>query len=191
MKERPIIFSGPMVSAILAGRKTQTRRVIKDPQDETGGQYCIEYADEKPDQLVHLHNPKCSCFCDYTCNYPCPFGQPGDRLWVRETFYCNAGEYYFRADMPDKGDREAPGWRPSIHMPRAESRITLEITAVRVERLQVIPTEDALAEGYQADITRAPVTWYRELWDSINGKRPGCSWTANPWVWVIEFKRIK
>jgi len=186
MKERPILFSGPMVRAILEGRKTQTRRVVKpqpgcDPRDDE-----------------HLDMGRC------------PYGQPGDRLWVREAWHTDERdlEYarakhedamsdspiYYRADP--ENDNAGCTWRPSIHMPRWASRITLEITRVRVERLQEISEKDAIAEG--ADPYLHPVhpgreglrhvDGFRSLWESING--PG-SWDANPWVWVIEFKRVE
>ncbi len=172
MRERPILFSAPMVRAILGGRKTQTRRVVKD-----------RYIDAV--FLVH--------FFKYLRGN-CPYGQPGDRLWVRESFCdarsAGAGCVLYRAS----GDR-ACRWKPSIHMPRSASRILLEITAVRVERLNDISEADAKAEGLMrvSDGFRGadglpwyanPVASYRSLWESINGAG---SWAANPWVWVIEF----
>lgn len=120
----------------------------------------------------------------------CPYGQPGDRLWVRETWRAWGGtvrhvDYRATTEIP----RPADGWKPSIHMRRADSRIMLEIVAVRVERLQDISEADAKAEGCQADPYDGP-TYYDHfalLWRSINGQG---SWTTNPWVWVIEFKRV-
>jgi hypothetical protein len=174
MKERPILFSGPMVRAILDGRKTQTRRVVKLRNDSCG-------------DPIMPNDPR----------MPCPFGGPGDRLWVKETHGPSAGGMVYRADggtaCPDGGK-----WRPSIFMPRWASRITLEVTGVRVERLQDISQADAMAEGVTQGVYRGltgsivatcedqVVEGYRELWQSING--PG-SWDANPWVWVVEFKR--
>lgn len=190
MKETPILFSGNMVCAILQGRKTQTRRVVKS------------------------HH-----------GMPSPYGGAGDRLWVRETFSVDALSIYpcpqawYRATdthFEDRGhicqDRKHPWadclacweeshgrfkWKPSIFMPRALSRITLEITGVRIERLQNISEADALAEGIQINNSPRkapygsawahPVSAYKELWESINGEG---SWDANPEVWVIEFKRL-
>ena len=183
MRERPILFSGPMVRAILEGRKTQTRRVVK-PQPVTVG--------DKVEAVMRY--------------------RIGDRLWVRET-WCAGYKYeddcpvldengemveavFYRATEPElrwyeDGHEVNPPWKPSIHMPRTASRITLEITAVRVERLQDISRGDCMAEGCpfpnlasQTD----PVGWYADLWRTLNGPE---SWQANPWVWVIEFKRVE
>ena len=215
MKERPILFSAPMVRALLAGTKTQTRRVIKGieewnqvwtPAVKGHGERFFRYKNQGWDETLPMS---------------CPYGQPGDRLWVRETFTrtedesgFGSGTTLYRADMEGY---EAPwDWTPSIFMPRHASRLTLEVTAVRVERLQDISETDAKAEGLSA-ITKDGKTikygipdrdglpgnddtgwvwaeWntdprkaYRTLWESING--PG-SWDANPWVWVVEFKRV-
>lgn len=199
MRERGILFSAPMVRALLAGTKTQTRRIVKPP---IGG---INWGKR------------------------CPYGQPGDRLWVREKWAPVTATAYRMSDGVQQTvnpndedtaaiyaagwDRSGPGrWRPSIHMPRWASRITLEVTGVRVERLQEISPADACAEG-AAEILDRPhadplrsaaydkfgvtlndgeryagsVAAYAALWESING--PG-SWDANPWVWVVEFKRV-
>lgn len=242
MKERPILFSGDMVRAILEGRKTQTRRVVKDPLCKDGKQFCVEYADDDPNFLVHVHDPECGGYCDYACSYPCPFGQAGDRLWVRETWNyadpdgeealpddvygprapftgCQGSRriYWraiYRATNPERHFKYGEAlWRPSIHMPRWASRLTLEITAVRVERLQDISTFDAIAEGINCPVDpdkpceqcgscegydwdspiRAqcnPRSAFYELWDSIHAKKLGQSWEDNPWVWVIEFESI-
>ena len=319
MKERPILFSGPMVRAILEGRKTQTRRILKDPLDKKGGQFCVEYADDDPNFLVHVHSPKCGGYCDYACHYPCPYGQVGDRLWVRESFNWSADDELLPGENHKKcperegwnaknvvwaadGERTHPEWgkalwKPSIHMPRWASRITLSIKGVRVERLQAISPDDLVAEGI-GEMTRAliskyeagwePQCWlhsnggpsycrccaekalqestaeddcidggypgasiesdyletcegcgkmletalisddfacylpdedgvymehppcaeevamlasystslnesavnrevFRVFWDLLNGKRPGCAWADNPWVWVVEY----
>ena len=212
MKERPILFSAPMVNATLEGRKTQTRRVIKpQPEEIIVGdmlQPGIYYRDADPDQQIH-----------------CPYGQPGDRLWVRETwapfgdyvlFRADGEEYLSTCETPGGGYpencRHHPGceactaegtlikWRPSIHMPRWASRITLKIKSIRVERVHDITEADAVAEGIEthlsgcwtqtggyADTARLA---FGALWDSINSKR-GYGWNLNPWVWVIEFERIK
>jgi hypothetical protein len=168
MTERPIIFSGEMVRAILEGRKTQTRRVVKHIEDNS----------------PVITDPR-------IFNKPCPYGQPGDRLWVREAFQLDDSDptfVYFRAD-----GKQCNWWRPSIHMPRWASRITLEITGVRVERLQEINRGGAMQEGcpFQniANVT-CPLTWFSFLWNSIYRTR-GQGWDANPWVWVIEFRRIR
>ncbi len=169
-----------MVRAILAGTKTQTRRVVKD---------------RHIGQIDHSKLPGPAGW-----SRPMPYGKPGDRLWVRETWQAVSGNDRARHIMthprPDRGwleyaatpraDEPAYKWRPSIHMPRWASRITLEVTGVRVERLQDISEADAISEG-----TPFPcggwVGGYQKLWESIHG--PG-SWEANPWVWVVEFKRV-
>ena len=210
MKEHPILFSGPMVKAILEGRKTQTRRIVKpyglgellDEWPKGSGIFCErEFGREE---------------CIIRQNV-CPYGQPGDRLWVRETWAprgvhpvtrpdgkFGAAVIEYRADGQratwnhDPIQRIKDDWRPSIFMPRWASRITLEVTAVRVERLQDISPEDALAEGIdhyvpgvtagqRGEVEADPIAEYRELWESING--PG-SWAENPWVWALSFKRI-
>jgi len=193
MKERPILFSGPMVQAILGGRKTMTRRVIKFPYIEIrdDGILASEYHDpgtERPSGLCH--------------KVTCPYGQPGDKLWVRETWMpfteqgCPVGATIYRATDHPEPDGDSPlRWNPPIFMPKSASRITLEITAVRVERVQDISEMDTYAEGRSLNETMDPVTrpgaaWFRALWDSLNAKR-GYGWDANPWVWVLSFKRVK
>lgn len=206
-KERPILFSAPMVRAILAGTKTQTRRVIK-----------IDGIDFFGSSGDDVNDPACWGFesdaghwwalapghgVDYV--FPSPYGQPGERLWVRETFMDLGACYLYRADQSAERERAivAPGqrWKPAIHMPRAASRITLDITAVRVERLQDISEADALAEGivrlndggyglpggshYQFTDPRVS---YWSLWDAINGQ--GAT-EANPWVWAVSFQRVQ
>jgi hypothetical protein len=190
MIERPILFSAPMVRGLLNDTKTQTRRVVN-------------FKGTDLDTFLHRVPNKIGC---------CPYGQPGHRLWVREAF-ANIAMY---RDAPLFADRQsdfayrASGdiigchkWKRSIHMPRAASRITLEITGVRVERLQDISEADAIAEGIERSYAQwrdyrtdqavnypsaaTPVESYRTLWESING--PG-SWDANPCVWVVEFKRL-
>lgn len=172
VKERPILFSAPMIRALLAGTKTQTRRMLNE-------RHLWHFIEGQGDLGI------------------CPYGAPGDRLWVRETHMDLGACYLYRADGNAEQERAlvAPGqrWRPAIHMPRAASRITLEVTGVRVERLQEISDSDAFAEGIQqcsdeglpSDGTARGT--YRALWESING--PG-SWDANPWVWVVEFRRV-
>jgi hypothetical protein len=204
MKERPIIFSGPMVRAILDGRKTQTRRPIKPQPDNGNGigwyktdgghAHDFHYTDEEGDPT--------------DSEIFCPYGGPGDRLWVRETwtslmFPSNYKDskvpkhfIHYRADDFHVGEK----WKPSIHMPRWASRITLETTDVRVERVQEISKVAARAEGihsylmspeFQGIPSHLPggtIGAFRHLWDSTNGKKPGMDWASNPWVWVIEFK---
>lgn len=208
MKERPILFNGPMVSAILEGRKTQTRRIIK-PQPYAGwmpdvGIYHPTIIDREGEAFPG--DPVFGAY-DEVDGRPCPFGQPGDRLWVRETFSesepCHLGgrqqpTIWYRADnnRPDWANRN---WKPSIFMPRQLSRITLEINEIRVERLQDISEADALAEGflgyrasdgYDIDTFRdvEPKQEFNNLWESINGVG---SWDKNPWVWVVKFQRVK
>ena len=236
MSERPILFSAPMVRAILAGTKTQTRRVLT-PQPELAIMDAELASALRACQDVGLipkdeGTPRWRWRGCFAMPWPngirnaSPYGVPGDRLWVRETFYCDDYRYpdapidemskmlEYRADhecrnweagCPCRDEYGRSSWRPSIHMPRWASRITLEVTGVRVERLQDISGEDAIAEGITiprcncevcshssqmctADQSAA-ILEYRSLWDTINGKRPGCSWTDNPWVWVIEFVR--
>lgn len=193
VKERPILFSGPMVRAILEGRKTQTRRVIK-PQPEVMQNDSIgwEFA------MEHFTVP---CSEVFFCKNYCPYGSVGERLWVRETWVpksswdVEAGCLY-KASEPDQYKDLPFKWKPSIHMPRLASRITLEVTGVRVERLNDISEADALAEGCEGNCQIGYIPAYQagpcsyhfaQLWESING--PG-SWALNPWVWVVEFKRI-
>lgn len=205
-KERPILFSAPMARAILDGTKTQTRRAVKLPLKDRD--FGCELAGNEVGQ-AEAHRL-------------CPYGQPGDGLWVRETWqhsnfplgpYDDACTVFYRADYLDDphgpdGEKSAEGkyrtWIPSIHMYRSASRILLEVTDVRVERLQDISEADAIDEGIgktgpaDADGRRhfglecstidepTASRAYRLLWESING---AASWAANPWVWVVEFKR--
>jgi hypothetical protein len=208
VKERPMIFSGPMVKAILAGNKTQTRRVIRNPE-----------------KYSHIRD----------CGFCCPHGQPGDRLWVRETwsdamsddgpvicYRANLDRRYLHFDAwPIEYDRYPEcrfanwasdlergiegHWRSLFHMPRWAARIILEITDVRVQRLQEINEADARAEGFPIPGTQPcivngepgevtffdPRTAFAYGWNAINSKRPGCAWIDNPWTWAITFKRLK
>ncbi|MBJ2265150.1 hypothetical protein [Pseudomonas sp. MF6787] len=210
IKERPILFSAPMVRAILDGRKTVTRRAIKvQPHIDASGNFCVgssNYGQDGYGKPVTKH----------FVNGCCPYGKPGDRLWVRETFIDLRGtgvehhpapdgplqRYAYAADCrPGSHSDEARKdfglkYKPSIHMPRAACRILLEITEVRVERLQDISRADIRAEGLQCppelasdDVSPNYRDWYpaawRELWDSTGG-----NWDSNPWVWVVEFKRV-
>jgi hypothetical protein len=191
-KERPIIFSAPMVRAILDGRKSQTRRVVK-PQPVAG----VIAFDAGP--LAGQRSPRTATGEVFAAER-CPYGAPGDRLWAREA-HCafDVGRVHCRADYAsDPVAEKAHGvrWSSPIHMPRWASRITLEVIGVRVERLQSISEADAMAEGVNVhpdhhDKPRtsiySPVQAYRDLWESINGAG---SWGANPWVWVVEFRQV-
>ena len=209
-KERPILFSAPMVRALLDGSKNQTRRVITHkrypvPSWATFGQEMdkdlFRWSEEQtPGQPLRALRRWPIDGCGPHA-IPCPYGQPGDRLWVRESF----AHIYRDNSSPERRSFEdvaymADGrgidigaygsWKPSIHMPRWASRITLEVTSVRVERLQDISRGEAMAEGCPFPNMaqgKDPCQWYGKLWEQINGPD---SWEANPWVWVIEFKRI-
>lgn len=226
MKERPILFSAPMVRAILTGRKTQTRRVVKLPHNNPLGEWerttfsgTDAHGVEHPEQAAIWHTRTGDTLA-------CPYGQPGERLWVRETFYAfgrwetrfnakkgrdewhfvdltvEAGKSY-RYDASMAGDNRrsrhagaTPMWwkRPAIFMPHDASRLTLEVTGVRVERLRDISEADAEAEGPLPSLVGADqenLKWragFQTLWESINGAG---SWYANPYVWVVEFRRIQ
>ena len=206
MTEHPILFNSEMVRAILDGRKTQTRRVIKpQPIPATVHPLCtanISYLGEGHYSIL-WDTPKGDggLYRDRDSHSPflCPYGIPGDRLWVRETWNGNRdiGIAYKATDPLMNG---CP-WRPSIHMPRWASRITLEVTNVQVERVQDISEEDAKAEGVcihnfsECQRENNLAFWelyrhgFRSLWDSINGKR-GYGWDSNPWVWVVKFKVV-
>jgi len=198
MKERPILFNAPMVRALLAGTKTQTRRIVK-PQPEMNGRW-MEWRNGKGVLITEQNtawHPFDKGFRRAVSEYPhfCPYGQPGDRLWVRETFALpdrradNLPAWVYAADY---ADRPQHAWKPSIHMPRTASRITLEITGIRVERLQDISEADAIAEGCENSLHLPGGRFAREnyahLWWTIHGDE---SWEANPWVWVVEFKRLE
>jgi hypothetical protein len=199
VKERPILFSGPMVRAILDGKKTQTRRAIKP---RVGGLAGLNFWGWDYDRAVFgtdLLGP--------VQQVRCPYGAPGDRLWVRETWLRNAhDEVIYLADWREQGyEWEGMGWKPSIHMPRWASRLTLEITGVRVERVQDISEVDAQAEGVDREFRTVvmhprgvkdyhmPLSYragFANLWNQINADR-GFEWEANPWVWVVEFRRLE
>lgn len=212
MRDRPILFSGPMIRALLAGTKTQTRRIYKPRYEE-------------PYEYVQDGRP----YRDYDGEVSpvvCPYGALGDRLWVRESAYI-APPYFtndaivnnkkdesglprvvdYAATMDAEAVRCAKDYgvklRPGIHMPRWASRLLLEIKSVRFERLQDISEEDAIEEGMQrlpapvsvldpyiyVPASARPRNQFAALWDSINGKK--APWSSNPWVWVIGFERIK
>ena len=227
MKERPILFSGPMVRAILAGTKTQTRRLAKfTPLDGVNlgfsGLSPGQYSTGALSSGAVLYSRGGGGVWNQRTKPLRYYALPGDRLWVRET-WCSAARWYpaasyayaadygrgeerdhshctFERDGRRSFDCMACGferWRPSIHMPRAASRITLEVTGVRVERLQAITEDDAMAEGVApAPFCKAGrphgqehVEAFEELWDKINGAR--ASWSSNPFVWVVEFRRVQ
>lgn len=209
MTDRPIIFSAEMVKAILEGRKTQTRRVIKKVSDE---QWVAPIQLECEPTLWTWRSTKTG----EVEVARCPYGQQGDRLWVRETFsYCerdprgvvNQPVWYWADGNPPGGDWTKP--KPSIHMPKKYARIWREITGVRVQRVQEISNYDAWCEGTECGYYCDPCGEhpyigeddchpyaghhdhygsFKTLWDSLNAKR-GYGWDVNPFVWVIEFRR--
>lgn len=183
MTERPILFSGPMVRAILEGRKTQTRRVVKLPR---GIVSLYRPFPNEPQNVQGVDQDGLIGW--YAVPSACPYGVPGDRLWVRESFARSdfgKNGYLYRAD----GELKVISWSPSIHLPRAACRLVLEVTDVRVQRLQEISDADARAEGCETNVVCPDVRAnYRAVWDSLNAKR--APWTSNPWVWVVEFRRV-
>lgn len=180
MTERPILFQPSMVRAILAGTKTQTRRIIS-PQP---------FGDIETFDLPTGFWVKCGR--EYAER--CPYGRPGGALWVREA-WCRYpdGSIGYAADYPDgkKPPSHEIRWRPSIHLKRADARLCLRIKTVEVERLQEMSAHDAIAEGVELELVhRSGVTAFQELWDSINGGNGrGFPWRSNPFVWVLTFKR--
>lgn len=243
MKERPILFSAPMVRAILEGRKTQTRRVVKwagrdySQYENLAAVFQENYPHAHAGETTGIGIPSEGGVVQIMGK--CPYGKPGDRLWVRESFgfshqaddvNCREQVIVYRTGHPygitdagvdelkrcKDGSMMEPNhfvskpllWRPSIHMPRWASRITLEIVSVRVERLQDISASDARAEGVPCSSwseddwvdsdgyptcadqrEQQAICEYAELWESINGKTH--PWESNPWVWVIEFKVMR
>jgi hypothetical protein len=209
IKERPILFSAPMVRAILEGRKTVTRRVVKGGQIPTedasvpvGGPRWNAIGQRDPRYGFCVHGTtEVECAQELARFGRCPYGKPGDRLWVREAWaQINVAQapgesWVVYRECDNRTDYGGP-WKPSIHTRRRDSRILLEITDVRVERLQDISRSDIRAEGLQCppelasdDVSPNYRDWYpaawRELWESTGG-----DWEANPWVWVVEFKRV-
>jgi hypothetical protein len=202
MKEHPILFSGPMVRAILEGRKTMTRRVVKPQLRPLTPDDTWYLADRKlwtfaPKKGGHFTSSDVAWFnlpsVMADIQRPCPYGVPGDRLNVRETWNADGCDHViFKADggsATAAGYAAEPKWKPSIHMPRKYCRILLEVVSVRVERVQDISEEDAKAEGVDWYPALQPIAMFQDLWDSINAKR-GLGWDVNPWVWVVEFKRV-
>lgn len=233
IKERPILMSAPMVRAILESRKTQTRRIVKSKSDLnhynkafvlSRDEYNNDVAPEFKEKIV-AKKPMALFFRNFIndLDIECPYGNVGERLWVRETFFeayndrfLPTGEYCYAANhqgyvcvldedggiKTNKDGSDASPWKPSIHMPRKASRILLEITGIRIERLQDISEDDAIAEGilfngdyelwwdYQREqwICVDPIDSYKSLICKINGPE---TWEKNPWVWVVEFKVIE
>lgn len=231
MRERPILFSGAMVRAILAGTKTQTRRVSLIDDFETTSHpdgittWRVNFSKAVKGVLGSYSGTHCTDAeaQRIIASQFCPYGSVGDRLWVREThaivprtaYRCSDGvqqtlrpdDEHDAAIYREGWERSTGGirWRPSIHMPRWASRILLEITDVRVERLKELTAVDADAEGVRREVTdlgrlyfgpdagandwtRDPCEAFSELWESINGAG---SWDANPWIWAISFRRIE
>ena len=190
MKDHPILFNTEMVKAVLSGQKTQTRRPFKvQPPDKTSNG--TPYTSFQKTTLPITEGYDLTAYIDNSLYIgKCPFGQVGDRLWVRETFKgYGRGElppkFYYRASDPDVWPHLK--WTPSIHMPREASRINLEITDIRIERVQDITYIEAKAEGvnYERGSTD-PRDVFRHLWNSIYK-----NWNDDPWVWVVEFKVIQ
>lgn len=206
--ERPILFSGAMVRALLDGRKTQTRRVVKLPHMNPLGQWepttiggpnggCTKSGETIPEHVAVWHTRTGDIVC-------APYGVPGDRLWVREAWAAEdalddlaprsippGGPIWYAADNSLRGLRGILHMgknRPGMFMPRWASRLTLEVVSVRVERLNEISEADARAEGMDADVANSPRVWYMALWHAINAKR--APWASNPWVWAITFRRV-
>ncbi|WP_312423606.1 hypothetical protein [Kosakonia cowanii] len=224
MKERPMIFNAEMVRAILDGRKTQTRRIMKvQPENVDLGLRRITDSSVAKEVGMYFWCLADACGVKHRSNlFSCPFGEVGDRIWVREAWARynidqDSHDIAYRATTPEDWPEEGR-WRPSIHMPRWASRIMLEITGVRVERLNNTSHEDAEREGIHTEVWDQMVVaknyaaedgffqfWsesmphyvemnelyrssFQSLWQSIYGAE---NWQANPWVWVIEFKRIE
>ncbi len=201
-KERPILFSAPMVLALLAGTKTQTRRALKSQPLEiikgkkiNGVQSWIGLTERGE----KIEDNRGVCF-------RCKFGESGDRLWVRESWKpyateCGERGAVYAADKTRKAAghdwrhpvpiarQSADAWRPSIFMPRWASRLTLEVTEVRVQRLQSISVDDCRAEGFDgsSNSVKSPYSEFAAIWDAINGEK---SWDGNPWVWAISFRKV-
>lgn len=232
-KARPILFSGAMVRALLDGRKTQTRRIVKHPLlDDVpdtadvvheNPRHAAPYLDSYCGGAKTPDNPRgmTEWWCWWTrddrpCHqFKCPYGKPGDLLWARETWQAlSFGDYqptkhhvsdvrFAATDTLGSADKDVRGysWRPAIHMPRWASRITLELTGVKIERLKDISEEDAKAEGcgptipddvkdhpLAKHIGPNPRNHFAAVWERINGETGPGSWEDNPWVWALEFR---
>ncbi|MBU1418350.1 MAG: hypothetical protein KKI15_07675 [Proteobacteria bacterium] len=180
--EKPILFQREMVKAILAGRKTQTRRIAKVTDHGCKHGFVTPKAGFVPRKIQeHLMY--------------CPYGKPGDSLWVRETFFdsepyanpplfASGPRFLYRADDSDIGCHK---WKPSIHMPRTACRLVLLIASVRLERLHDISDDDSYAEGVEPG-TECPKLGFKWFWDCAYEGRKGSEWDDNPWVWALEFE---
>ncbi len=214
MNEKPILFNSEMVNAILSGRKTQTRRIMKvQPENPHLGLRRILESKNSSENGKYFWSQSDACGTrPRSKTFSCPLGQPGDQLWVRECFRVHSRatdvatlvyraserhswtEQTRRVPVSDCNRPVSPEkWTPSLHMPRWASRINLLITGVRVERLNTISTGDAMAEGYPAEREATGGSldawlWFRELWDGIY---PDNTFEVNPWCWVIEFERME
>ncbi|WP_368937232.1 hypothetical protein [Morganella morganii] len=204
MKERGIIFNAEMVRAILEGRKTQTRRLVNSVPTTHDFHGWIMSSTCAKDEGKAVWAIGDSPLLKDPIRLNCPLGKIGDRLWVRETWQCGLcteSTFAYKATHKptdlEEGWNEKIKWRPSSQMPRWASRILLEITGVRVERLQSISEEDAKADGFdnsQSDAAHSigwfekPIRTFRRAWENIYGAD---GWDSNPWVWVIEFKQIQ
>lgn len=200
MRELPILFSAPMVRAILEGRKTVTRRVVKSIPWLPGVNPDFSQA------RAFWNGPefRIAGSAEMTTGFRCPYGQPGDRLWVREAYFGNhfdhpkepvdERELHYRADGYEEFEGERIRWRPGIHMPRWASRITLEVTNVRVERLRHITADQAIAEGMVSPLREHHAVvnlrqQFADLWDGL--AKEGARWADNPWVWAVSFRRAE
>ncbi|HDU5940835.1 TPA: hypothetical protein RFW12_004387 [Klebsiella variicola] len=208
MKERGMIFNGEMVRALLDGRKTQTRRIVKGTDGAV--KFCKEWNINGEEVFVVLGEKDHTGMNPVLGAISCPFGAVGDRIWVREAFRVHSratdiATLVYKASERNSWTEQThrvpvavcnkpatpEKWTPSLHMPRWASRILLEITDVRVERLKSISDGDAIREGCStADMKSGDCVAdvFARLWASIYGAE---SWNANPWVWVIEFKRVE
>lgn len=215
MSDKPILFSGEMVRAILEGRKTQTRRVFQNQPCSDFSPIAVEWYAPLVTNRNGEEEPGPEIFGVYSDDegYRCPYGAIGDRLWVRESWNAQtqSGKWWHEVKREDRDlmnwawtnpikpayDAVPPRWLPSIHMPREASRITLGIVNVRVERVRDITWQDIAAEGCPPEhhmnncggMTHAMFGWFEHLWEEINGPR-GYGWNVNPWVWVVEFEVV-
>lgn len=188
MTDKPIIFSAPMIRALLGGRKSQTRRVLKPQPFPVGGPFYRPHPVTDPRQW---HSVSARGFIVNIQTLPYA---PGDRLWVREACHIDGDQTTYRADMPAGCDTRGWGWKTSIFMPRWASRLTLTVTDVRVQRVREISEADAAAEGadYRTERGKAEIpgltakAQFEVIWDDINGER-GFGWDANPWVVALTF----
>ena len=216
MKELPIKFNMAMVQAVLEGRKTQTRRLIKKADHGKLTTNILHTGNNKWQH--HFNNGKSEKFPGgllEIVNLKCPYGIPGDKLWVRETWSPDLDSYIYRADGCWE-DNKSITWKPSTHMPRKASRVILDVARIRVERVQSITPQDAIAEGVESVVAtrerfgcrasgmllyrnyldkrtewatgyESPIDSFCTLWNSIYDSR-GYGWDVNPWCWVVDFR---